>query len=99
MPITHYVSEVLGTALLLLTLPLVVELAMLTLASRLPQRNRRRLAVTSPPIRLAVIIPAHNEELGIGATIQGVRAQLQAGDRILVVADNCRERPTICRQG
>ncbi len=62
MLIMHYVSEVLGVALLMLTLPLVVELAVLTLASRFPQRNRSGSAVTSPPIRLAVIIPAHNEE-------------------------------------
>ena len=93
MPITHYVSEVLGTALLLLTLPLVVELAMLTLASRLPQRNRRRLAVTSPPIRLAVIIPAHNEEALIGTCVESLRVSAAgSATRIIAVAHNCSDR-------
>ena len=39
--------------------------------------------------RLAVMIPAHNEEQGIKATVRDAVAQLQDGDRVLVVADNC----------
>lgn len=39
----------------------------------------------------AVLVPAHDEELGIGATIDALRPQLQPGDRVLVVADNCRD--------
>lgn len=41
------------------------------------------------PGPLAVVIPAHNEEGAIGATLADVKAQLRAGDRLLVVADNC----------
>lgn len=41
--------------------------------------------------RLAVLIPAHNEQAGIAATIASVRAQLLEGDRVLVVADNCSD--------
>lgn len=46
-----------------------------------------------PPARcrLAVVIPAHNEETGIGQTVQSVLAQLRPGDRVLVVADNCTD--------
>jgi cellulose synthase/poly-beta-1,6-N-acetylglucosamine synthase-like glycosyltransferase len=40
---------------------------------------------------LAVLVPAHNEESGIAATLAAVRAQLAAGDRLLVVADNCSD--------
>ena len=38
---------------------------------------------------VAVLIPAHNESVGIEATLRCLQAQLSAGDRILVVADNC----------
>lgn len=41
--------------------------------------------------RLAILIPAHNEESGIGAVIAALLPQLQAGDRVLVVADNCAD--------
>jgi cellulose synthase/poly-beta-1,6-N-acetylglucosamine synthase-like glycosyltransferase len=93
MPITHYVSDVLGIALVLLTLPLVVELAVLTLASRFPQRNRRSSALTSPPIRLAVIIPAHNEEALIGTCVESLRLSAAGFQtRIVTVAHNCSDR-------
>lgn len=42
--------------------------------------------------RLTVVIPAHNEEVGIGNTVSDVIQQLTEGDRILVVADNCNDR-------
>jgi cellulose synthase/poly-beta-1,6-N-acetylglucosamine synthase-like glycosyltransferase len=40
---------------------------------------------------LAVVIPAHDEEAGIGAAVAAARTQLAEGDRILVVADNCSD--------
>lgn len=45
---------------------------------------------TSRP-RLAVLVPAHNEAGGISTTIADVLSQLIAGDRLLVVADNCSD--------
>src|SRR5438045_3019090 len=39
--------------------------------------------------RVAVLIPAHNEEAVLAATLESVRPQLNAGDRLVVVADNC----------
>jgi cellulose synthase/poly-beta-1,6-N-acetylglucosamine synthase-like glycosyltransferase len=41
---------------------------------------------------LAVLIPAHNEELGIAATLASIQAQMRAGNRLLVVADNCSDQ-------
>ncbi|WP_234406955.1 glycosyltransferase family 2 protein [Limnothrix sp. PR1529] len=41
--------------------------------------------------RVAVLIPAHNEAASIGTTIQAIQPQLQPGDRLLVVADNCTD--------
>ncbi len=42
--------------------------------------------------RVAVLIPAHNEELGIGDTVAALRAGLGPHDSLLVVADNCTDR-------
>jgi len=39
----------------------------------------------------AVLMPAHNESGGVAASIAAVRSQLQPGDRLLVVADNCSD--------
>jgi cellulose synthase/poly-beta-1,6-N-acetylglucosamine synthase-like glycosyltransferase len=41
--------------------------------------------------RLAVLMPAHDEAAGIGATIASVVPQLGPHDRLLVVADNCSD--------
>ncbi len=42
-------------------------------------------------VRATVIVPAHNEEYGIGATVSGIAKQLGASDRLIVVADNCTD--------
>jgi cellulose synthase/poly-beta-1,6-N-acetylglucosamine synthase-like glycosyltransferase len=39
-----------------------------------------------------VLVPAHNEELGIGRTVTTLLPQLQSGDRLVVIADNCTDR-------
>jgi cellulose synthase/poly-beta-1,6-N-acetylglucosamine synthase-like glycosyltransferase len=41
--------------------------------------------------RTAVLIPAHNEGVGILPTLRDVQAQLGPADRVLVVADNCTD--------
>lgn len=43
-------------------------------------------------LSIAVLVPAHDEEIHIGKTVAALRAQLHAGDRLLVVADNCSDR-------
>ena len=92
MLIMSYVSEALGVALLLLTLPLVVELAILTLASRLPKRNCTSF-VRSEAIRLAVIVPAHNEEVLIASCVQSLlNSAAGSKTRMIVVAHNCSDR-------
>src|SRR2546423_1638482 len=42
----------------------------------------------APRPRTAVLIPAHDEELGIAPTITGLRAQLGPEDRLIVIAGN-----------
>jgi cellulose synthase/poly-beta-1,6-N-acetylglucosamine synthase-like glycosyltransferase len=94
MHITSYVSEALGVTLLLLTLPLVVELAVLTFACRFPKRNRAGSA-TSAAIRLAVIVPAHNEEVLIASCVESLLISAAGTEtRIIVVAHNCSDRTT-----
>jgi uncharacterized protein YbjQ (UPF0145 family) len=86
------ITYLIAVALVLLTLPLVVELALLTIASRLPRR-RRVGSATSAPIHLATIIPAHNEEILIGPCIESLRTSAGADPvRIIVIAHNCSDR-------
>lgn len=40
---------------------------------------------------VAVLIPAHNESSGVTPTLQSLKSQLQSGDRIILVADNCSD--------
>jgi len=55
-------------------------------------RSRGELLVTngSRP-RIAVLVPAHDEETTIAATVAALRADLAETDRLLVVADNCSD--------
>jgi cellulose synthase/poly-beta-1,6-N-acetylglucosamine synthase-like glycosyltransferase len=72
----------------LAALPVLVLSAQVLLA----HGGRRAQAATAPRragADVAVLIPAHNEAAGIGATLRCLQAQLRAGDRVLVVADNC----------
>lgn len=41
--------------------------------------------------RIAVVIPAHDEQERVAATVAAVRAGLRAVDRVIVVADNCSD--------
>jgi cellulose synthase/poly-beta-1,6-N-acetylglucosamine synthase-like glycosyltransferase len=41
--------------------------------------------------RIAVLVPAHDESVAVLPTLTDIRSQLRAGDRILVVADNCTD--------
>ena len=41
--------------------------------------------------RIAVVVPAHNESTGVIPTLADVSNQLLAGDRLLLIADNCND--------
>ena len=89
---TLYLSVALAVVLMAVTLPVTVELAVLTAAYFLPKRKPRR---TLPPadIDLAVIVPAHNEELLIARCVESLRASAAgSGARIFVVAHNCSDQ-------
>jgi cellulose synthase/poly-beta-1,6-N-acetylglucosamine synthase-like glycosyltransferase len=67
----------------------IAVVAVETAAALLPGRRGARADREAPRQRCAVLVPAHNEEEGIGPTLKGLLPQLQPGDRLLVVADNC----------
>jgi cellulose synthase/poly-beta-1,6-N-acetylglucosamine synthase-like glycosyltransferase len=49
--------------------------------------------------KIAVLVPAHNEASGIGATLETLIPQLAQKDSIIVIADNCSdETATIARK-
>lgn len=48
-------------------------------------------ATDGPRPHVAILIPAHDERAGIVRTLEPLRAQLDAGDTLLVVADNCSD--------
>jgi cellulose synthase/poly-beta-1,6-N-acetylglucosamine synthase-like glycosyltransferase len=74
----------------LLLIPMAVLVAE-SLAALLPGRREDPGTGKARP-RCAVLVPAHDEEAGIGATITALLPQLRPEDRLLVVADNCGDR-------
>jgi cellulose synthase/poly-beta-1,6-N-acetylglucosamine synthase-like glycosyltransferase len=48
--------------------------------------------VFAGPVTVTVLIPAHNEEASLPATLASLDAQALRPDRVIVVADNCTDR-------
>jgi cellulose synthase/poly-beta-1,6-N-acetylglucosamine synthase-like glycosyltransferase len=71
--------------------PVVVLLVQVLMAWPAERPGAPVAKLPGPRPRLAVVMPAHNESAGIAAALQSLRPQLQAGDRLLVVADNCSD--------
>ncbi|MBB6142802.1 cellulose synthase/poly-beta-1,6-N-acetylglucosamine synthase-like glycosyltransferase [Silvibacterium bohemicum] len=90
-----YIS--LAVVLVLATLPLVLELLIVTSALFLPRRKPRGLQ-TQHIGRLTVIVPAHNEELLIARCVTSLRASANDTARILVIAHNCSDNTAIAAQ-
>ena len=59
------------------------------LVGSLRLRRRTRRLMRRPPV--AILVPAHNEELQIAETLRSIKAQMWEFDRLLVVADNCTD--------
>ncbi len=73
----------------LLALPVAVVFVEVVAAVCLPDRPVP--PATGPRAPLAVLVPAHDEALVIRATLERITPQLQPGDRLVVVADNCSD--------
>jgi cellulose synthase/poly-beta-1,6-N-acetylglucosamine synthase-like glycosyltransferase len=75
---------------LLIAVPVIVYTAEIVAACWPRAKREPKLGCATRP-RLAVLVPAHNEQAGIAATLISIAAQLREGDRLLVVADNCTD--------
>lgn len=84
--------NIVAIALALATLPLLVELIVLTTASMLPNARKREQDGTMEDFPLAVVVPAHNEEALIGRCIRSIVSSTRVGVELLVIAHNCSDR-------
>lgn len=93
---THLLLILSAIVLVVASLPLVLELLMVTAASLLPSRIPPSAAASAGPgarpvPKLAIIVPAHNEELLVARSVSSLRAAAHPGVRIYVVAHNCSD--------
>jgi hypothetical protein len=78
--------ELAAFSLILATMAFAVQAAAALLLSD------RQLPVASIRPSIAVLIPAHNEEQNIEATLIQIKEELSPEDRLLVVADSCTDQ-------
>jgi glycosyltransferase involved in cell wall biosynthesis len=83
------VSHLLAIAAGLLAIPVTFLFLEIVAAITLPPRQHAVSPSHDSHGRIAVLVPAHNESMGLPPTLADIRTQLFPGDRLLVVADNC----------
>lgn len=86
------VANLLAWALAALAMPVLLASAYLFALAALSWRGRAP-APPAPHLRFDVVVPAHDEEAGIGATVANLRALAYPEPlrRVVVVADNCTD--------
>jgi cellulose synthase/poly-beta-1,6-N-acetylglucosamine synthase-like glycosyltransferase len=84
----------LNIVLTLVAAALCIPVAMFCLEVLLSLVPRRRggVSMLPPEAKVVVLIPAHDEEAVIGATLALAVPTLPPGGRVVVVADNCQDR-------
>jgi cellulose synthase/poly-beta-1,6-N-acetylglucosamine synthase-like glycosyltransferase len=75
----------------LMAVPAVVLTVEVLAAPFLATRQVQKSNLDQANGSIAVLVPAHNESAGLLPTLEDVKSQLRAGDRLLVVADNCTD--------
>ena len=80
----------LGAASVVLWLPVGTLALQVWLARWGKEQSSQPPATTARP-SVALLVPAHNEQAVIQATLHNLLTQLQPGDSLLVVADNCTD--------
>ena len=85
----------LSIALVLATLPLLIELLVLTGAALLPSEAANRNGNSASGFSLAIIVPAHNEEVLIGRCVRSILASRLQFVEVLVVAHNCSDNTAL----
>jgi cellulose synthase/poly-beta-1,6-N-acetylglucosamine synthase-like glycosyltransferase len=76
-----------------LTVPATIFAVECAAAIMLRDKPAAKSSGNRPPI--AVLVPAHNEESGISKTLLSIKFEMRAGDRLVVVADNCTDRTAL----
>lgn len=87
-------SSLLQAALWALAIPVAGAALYLLFLTVLSHRPPPRPAPNPPRLRFDLVVPAHDEELGIAATVRSLLAvdYPAALRRVVVVADNCTDR-------
>jgi cellulose synthase/poly-beta-1,6-N-acetylglucosamine synthase-like glycosyltransferase len=86
-----FISILLTTLAIVLAIPAAVFLAEVAAAAAQPQRDSLALPKTEPRARVAALVPAHNESIGLLPTLSDIKTQMLESDRVLVIADNCTD--------
>jgi cellulose synthase/poly-beta-1,6-N-acetylglucosamine synthase-like glycosyltransferase len=84
------ISFLLTTLTVLVAIPVATFLVE-TIAAIVPLRRDELGPDDGSRRRVAVLVPANNEGAAQLPTLADIKAQLSAGDRLLVVADNCTD--------
>jgi 1,2-diacylglycerol 3-beta-glucosyltransferase len=86
---------------LVLTVFLFRYQLLLNLIAKSAARFREHIPGTSKIPRFTILVPAHNEEMGIAATVGSLQALDYPRDayRILVIADNCDDQTAAVARG
>ena len=92
-------STVLALAAIVVAVPglaVAAHLGLLAIASLF----YREASPSSPgPLRLLVLVPAHDEERVIGRCLSAIEADRRLDDQVLVVADRCTDRTAAIARG
>jgi cellulose synthase/poly-beta-1,6-N-acetylglucosamine synthase-like glycosyltransferase len=86
-----FISYLLAAVVILPAFFVAVFFVEILAAVILPPRQCSSNVGSASRPRLAVLVPAHDESTGVLPTLEDIKAQLQAGDRLLVIADNCTD--------
>ena len=89
----NHIGNGIGFLAVFLTLPGTLEILFLNLGGLIRPKNKKIPETLQTSLRVAVVVPAHNEEDGIQRTVRSLLACPGVGgqDPLVVVADNCTD--------
>jgi cellulose synthase/poly-beta-1,6-N-acetylglucosamine synthase-like glycosyltransferase len=93
MSISHFLALCINAALLLsgLILFVICLFFLIECIAALFETVDVAIEVNWQDTKVAVLVPAHNEEVVIGSTLKKLTPALKKQDRLVVVADNCHD--------
>ena len=91
-PVTVVLAAVAVLVVVLVGAVILEAVSLLPLARSGPIEHAASSDTTPLHSRITVVIPAHNEESTLPATLAALQDQSRIPDRVVVVADNCADR-------